>query len=519
MKKTLILSLFLFVLFSKCAMAAVNETDCFSYYKFQDGLRFENFHVDKYNYTITNEVIVSYNLKSYMESPIIQGSILAQIYYDDGIAQNQIDQFFVAKDINMMLGDSISQEFRWKIPEYAKSGRYIVKVYFIVADRFNLVGIHFIPSIPGKETDFQVINPTSSYSRIYFDQSSTYLNDEKYNFIGFLSAYDSGTPIDVKTKIINDGKVEKSVKVLIETYDFDDLNNKLDSKEENLIIEVGKSKDISYSYKDTSSGVYMIKFTALDGENVISIMKVRVSLAGIKGIFNYIGLTNFPLLKDHEANLFFCLSNSADYVTSFNGTGKIEVIDNKGNVIFTENFGPFGIYPTEPQGKITSFVPQTNLFNVKIKGYLYSDGKLIDSKELTYDYHSFQKINRNLGININKYYTPGSILNYKISYKDDYGNPLKGSLMFYLSDEAEKLLYSDDVNINGYIEGKIDLSDMEKGEYKLSVIDFKNDVKSEKNFKISLLVIFIFATLALVIILAIVLTIIKRRKVVNENKI
>ena len=91
--------------------------------------------------------------------------------------------------------------------------------------------------------------------------------------------------------------------------------------------------------------------------------------------------------------------------------------------------------------------------------------------------------------------------------------------MFYLSDEAEKLLYSDDVNINGYIEGKIYLSDMEKGEYKLSVIDFKNDVKSEKNFKISLLVIFIFATLALVIILAIVLTIIKRRKVVNENKI
>jgi len=519
MKNTLILSLFLFVLFSNCALAEVNEADCFSYYEFQDGLRFENFHVDKYNYTVTSEVIVSYNLKSYMEVPIIQGSILAQIYYDDGSTQNQIDQFFVAKDINMMFGDEIQQEFRWTIPMDAKSGKYIVKVYFVVADRFNLVGIHFIPSIPGKETDFQVLNPTSSYSRIYFDQSSTYVNNNRYSFIGFLSSYESGTPIDIKTKIVNDGKIKKSVKVLIETYDFDDLNKKLDSKEENFVIEAGKSKDISYSYQDTSSGVYMIKLTALDGDNKLSIMKIRASLAGIRGIFNYIGLTNFPLLKDQKSNIFFCLSNSADYITSFNGTGKIEVIDDKGNVIFTENFGSFGIYPTEPQGQITGFTPQENLFNVKIKGYLYSDGKLIDSKEVTYDYHSFQKIKRNLNVEINKYYNPGSTLNCKISYKDDYGNPIKGNLMIYLSNEEEKLLYSKDVSINGYLEDKIDLAGMKKSEYKLSIIDFKNDVKSEKNFKISLMYIFIITTSALVIILVIALIILKRRKVVNGNKI
>lgn len=491
MKKELVLiAVVLFSLVFHQAFALVQDADCFSYYKFQDGLKFENFHADKNSYTAGKDVIVSYSLKSYMEAPIVQGSVKAQILFEENGIQNIVDEFFVAKDINMQVGDTIKQEFKWTVPTDVKSGDYAVKVYFIVADRFNLAGINFIPSLPGEETVFSVVNP-SSYSRIYFDQSSTFVNDKVYSSVGFPSSYEVGKPIIIKTKIVNDGTDKRSVKVLIEAFRLDDVlkSNQIDglAKEMTMDVNGGEKKDISYDIQSLDSGPYLIKMTAFDGSKILSIMKVRVSVEGAKGIFNYLGLNVFPLLKDKESTLFFCLSNSADYLTSFNGTGYVEILDENNKQIFKESFGPFEISPSEPQGKIVKYTPQNNLFKVTVKGFLYDENnKLMDSPSVVYDYSKFSSITRNLKIEAKKNYSPGDALTYTITYSDDYGNPLKESLLVYLTDKDEKLIYTKNVTMTGSATGEIQLSkDLSPGTYKLAAFDLKNNVKSEQTINIS----------------------------------
>jgi hypothetical protein len=103
-------------------------------------------------------------------------------------------------------------------------------------------------------------------------------------------------------------------------------------------------------------------------------------------------------------------------------------------------------------------------------------------------------------------------VNYKISYKDDYGNPIEGSLMLYLTNANEELLHTKNISINGYASYKIDLSGMSIGKYKISLIDFNNDVKVEKYFEISKFnFTFVYIGIAIVVVLGIILFIMKRR--------
>lgn len=518
-KELLLIAIILFSLTFHQAFASVQEADCFSYYKFQDGLRFENFHADKNSYTAGNDVVVGYTLKSYMEAPIVQGSVKAQILYGDNI----VDEFFVAKDINMKLGDTIKQEFKWAIPTDAKPGNYVIKVYFIVADRFNLAGINFISSLPGEQTIFSVVNP-SSYSRVYFDQSSVFVNDNAYSSSGFPSSYKTSEPIKIKAKIANEGTIKRSVKVSIETFRQDDTltSNKIASltKEMTLDISGGENKDISYDIPSLDPGSYLIKMTALDGSKVLSIMKVRFSIEGAKGIFNYLGLNMFPLLKDKETTLFFCLSNSADYITSFNGTGYVQILDESNKEILKENFGPFEVLPSDPQGKITKYTPQKNLFKLTLKGFLYDENnKLMDSVSVIYDYSKFSSITRNLKITSLKppkdvpyeYFSPGDVLDYGITYRDEYGNPLKENLLVYLTDNNDKLIYTKNVTITGSMSGEIQLSkDLSPGAYKLSAFDLENNVKSEQSVNVSAAFDYTFIIIGIVIfVLALIFVIIK----------
>jgi len=96
------------------SMASVEEADCFEYYKFQDGLVFDDLHSDKYLYPVGEDVIFSYNIINRMDSPVVEGKVRYQIFYDDSREGEQIiDESFASKDINLMPGDNTAQTITW----------------------------------------------------------------------------------------------------------------------------------------------------------------------------------------------------------------------------------------------------------------------------------------------------------------------------------------------------------------------------------------------------------------------
>ncbi|MCK4428923.1 MAG: hypothetical protein KAU95_01000, partial [Candidatus Aenigmarchaeota archaeon] len=301
---------------------AVEPVDCFQYYKFQEGLIFDDLHAEKISYSPGEEVIVAYNLLSRMEAPVVEGKVRVQIFYNAPEQGEQIiDEFFAFKDLSLKLNDKIPHEFRWAIPNGAKKGEYIIKTYFIVGDFFNLAGVSFVPygppGMPGEQTTFNVKNPSTA-SRIYLSKENTFINDVKYRFGAFSPGYDKTEPITIKTQLVSEGE-SKQVDVELEIYKWDDLTGKPMSEhsvKETLSPELNGVEDIIYELPALDTGAYLVKFIAKSGEEK-SILKLRFSVPGAKGRFIYLGLDKFPLIKDQKTTIFFCLSNSADYTTSF----------------------------------------------------------------------------------------------------------------------------------------------------------------------------------------------------------
>ncbi|MEM7827085.1 MAG: hypothetical protein QXQ40_02585 [Candidatus Aenigmatarchaeota archaeon] len=464
---------------------ALESIDCFQYYKFQDGIIFDDMHAEKVSYLPGEEVIITYNLVSRMESPIPKGRVRIQIFYnDEREGEQMIDEFFAFEDLYLRFNDVIPQEFKWRVPSNAKSGEYIVKAYFIVGEMFNLAGLSIVPygppGVPGEQTKFKVESP--SESRIYFSKEETYINGERYPFIGFSPIYNEGTKITIETQLINEGK-PKHVDVKMRIYKWDDLietpmweYTKIESR------FLDNYEKFVFDLPPLSPGTYEVKFVAESREEK-SILKLRFSIAGENGRFIYLGIDRFPLTKGEKATIFMCLSNSADYMTNFVGHGSIEISNQYGNTIFRKDYRE-EILPS-PTGFITEFVPDKDYRYIVLKADLYdSENNLMDRVSLIYDYSRFSNIPKYLSVNTDKSeYVPNETVSYTISYTDDLGNPLTGNILLYLLDQDDNIVY-DIPNrvIHGSIAGSLAASN--SGEYKLIARELDNDIKAEKVFLI-----------------------------------
>ena len=472
------MKVFLILLLLPSIVFGLEQTDCFQYYKFQNGIVFDSLNPEKIYYKPGEDVIISYNLISKMESPVVEGKVRAQIFYnhpEEG--EIMIDEFFVAKDINIMYNEIIPQEFRWKVPKYAENGEYIVKLYFISGDMFNLAGLSFLaygpPGVPGEQTTFYVEN--SNESTIYFSKKETYINEEKYFFGSFSPIFDQ-TSFKIKTKLINIGK-EKDVSIKMKIYEWDDLTEipiERYTKTEN--IRVSKEKEILFDIPSLTPGTYLVKLIAESGGEK-SIMKIRFSISGAKGRFIYLGITDFPIKSGKENTLFICLSNSADYMTSFNGKIKVYVYDEDGNLIFKDE--KYEEIISSPMGFKTEFRTNENYKYIVLSAELYGEeNELMDKVFMVYDYSKFKNIPRFLEIKTDKEkYSVDENVEYKIFYKDDENYPLSGKIVVAVHDSEDKILTSFPINVKGEWSNKITFKN--PGNYKISALDLEHNLKSE----------------------------------------
>src|SRR3989344_9390685 len=84
------------------AYAAFEATECFDYYKFGNGLSFDSFRTLRETYSPGEDLVLTYDLRSSMESPIVDGKVKIQILHESGGNQYIVDEFFPEKDANML---------------------------------------------------------------------------------------------------------------------------------------------------------------------------------------------------------------------------------------------------------------------------------------------------------------------------------------------------------------------------------------------------------------------------------
>ena len=488
---SLIFAIFAFsiLLLTPSVYAAFEATECFDYYKFGNGLSFDSFRTVRETYSPGEDLVLTYDLRSSMESPIVDGKVKIQILHESGGYQYIVDEFFPEKDVNMFNGDVLPKESRWSVPTDAKSGDYVIKSYFVIADKFNLAGVNFVPTIPGSETRFKISNPLS-YSFIHFDQADTRLNGEPYSFVGFTNSIDENSVATIKTKIVNGGVDSKTGVVVVSAYRWDDLKeeNLLDSKVFSFGLNEREKQDIEFSTPQLPTDAYLVVFTAKSSDGqTLSIIKVRVSVSGAKGRFMYVGLDSFPLEANRPAKIFFCAANGADYVNVFNGSGYVDLVDSKGNVIFKDTFDNYEFPTTPPDGKITTFVPSANYFRLTLRSYMYDEsGNLVDFAPVVYDYSKFENIEVAFKITTPTSITPGSNLPFTVTLKDTYGNEISSDIIVYVLDADENVVATKSYSNDGSVTDTLQLSSgLPEGTYTARALDSLHNIRTEKQFSIS----------------------------------
>jgi hypothetical protein len=487
MKKNLLKTAIFLVLLSQIALA-LDDIDCFKYYEYGTGVVFRELMTEQKSYAPGEPAVITYSVLSQMNAPITEGSVRMDVFYNDPVDGEQlIDEFYAGENINLMKGSQANKRIVWNVPLGARSGDYTLKTYFVVGKYFNLAGLTGAPyGAPAEVVNFQVKEPANP-DTLYFSKKDTTVNGEAYDFSAPPRVYD-GT-ISLKTKLVNVGGA-KEVKVRIQSYIWDDLKDlplSQYTQEKTVTLQANGAQDISYDLSGLSAATYEITLSAQTEESK-ALMKVRAPVGGAKGMILYLGLDKFPLAKDDETSVFACYSTATDYSTSFTGTLKLEVLDEKGNVI-AQDTGTVNMVPTPPQGKKVSFKPTAAQKTVTVRASLWDDKNgLQDTATVTYDYSDYIGEKGELSLTVSpRTITDGSDVTYTVTYKDNAGTPLNGKIIVYASDPKDKVIgTASDVEIKGQYTGKFRVTGT-LGDYKITVRELSSDKKVEGSFKVGVM--------------------------------
>ncbi len=474
------------------AFAASENADCFKYYKFQSGLEFNDLHAEKVSYAPGENVRVFYNLLSHMDAPIVEGKVRVQIFYDGPEdIEHMVDEFISEDDISLYRDDKIPFYFKWKIPAGAKGGKYTVKTYFIVGEKFNLVGISMLPygppGVPGEMTTFNVKN-SDDESRIYLDKESTTINDNKYTFGANSPSFDASTPLSIETKLVNEGTAKKQVTLKMNVYEWDDVTERPIaeySQEKIIVLEANGAEDIRYDLPALKTGAYEVKFVATSADEK-SILKMRLAVSGSKGGIGYLGIDRFPLETGEKTIVFACVSNTADHSSTFEGHGTVEIRDKSGNTIYTDVMDA-RIISADPMGVNWEFVPKESANYLTLKMRLYDkNDNMADEITLIYDYSKFKNTEKTLNVDTDKSrYKQGDTLRYTVTFKDDENNNLRGNILAYIMNPDGDIIHRvKDQNIDGRFDESIKIYGAE-GSYKIVARETNHDLAAETSIALA----------------------------------
>jgi hypothetical protein len=293
-----------------------------------------------------------------------------------------VDEFSVADDINIPARSSMPVAFTWNIPAHTITGNYHIATFFVVAHKFNLLGLTFTDDAVGNTVDFSVIGERKD--GVFFDRDKATINDKGYVFAAPSPVFDAKESVVLTAPVYNSTKKDVRTNMHWKVYYWDAQDKEMLLQEENnpLIIKAGKSASVSIKVDNAQYPVYFA-VAKVEYKDTVSILNMRFIRNGIsRARINFPSITKYPLKGGQETTLFSCVHNVAPSVT--NGVLTLSLIDNKTNKVIHE-YTYNGKITGEMLGVASHFTPKKDYDSMTLKAKLVSGGKVIESVVMNYD--------------------------------------------------------------------------------------------------------------------------------------
>lgn len=363
-----------------------NTVNCFDYYSF--GSIQANLVPSVTNAVAGSPITFSGEIVNNNKYPIVGGKLVVKIFKSSSLngqknidADDVVDEFDAVSNVNLPASGSMPVSVDWKIPAYMDSGSYRAVTFFVVAGKFNLLGLTFTDDIVGNSADFSIDGEKNT---VRFDKSSVKMNGGKFYFAAYPPRI-ADDEVKITATLVNTTATEQNIPVIWQVYSWDAQHESNSIKENSQMVKVpanGKA-EASYSLNDKEAPVYYVRATAgyKDTKSILGTRFVRPEVNKLR--INFPSIAKFPLVKGEQTDLFSCLHATNDQAAPTDGKLVLTLKDQAGKTIHSYEYK--GLVTSNMMGVKDSFVPNANYDQLTLKAELYLGEKLSDSVEMTYD--------------------------------------------------------------------------------------------------------------------------------------
>jgi len=362
-----------------------NTVDCFDYYSFgsvQTNITAQSFYVDSGTDMNFDGTIINQN-----DYPIIDGTLYVKILRDrsalkDPNGPDVIDQFVAVENIIIPAKGEIPVSFTWKVPVSLIGGDYKIASFFIVAKKFNLLGLSFTDDVIGNTFNFEV---NGEKSNVQFNKAGVEINNSPYFFAASPPRIPSGEPAVISARIDNSTNSNETVDIVWKLYKWDSINpaNLIRTVSEESTIKAKSSKEIQFVVSEADDPVYYLvgELIYKDSKSIVGIRFVRPEVD--KTRLNFPSIMNFPIKKGITSTMFSCVHNSGISQSVPNGKLTLKILNDNGATI--DEYTYQGEITGEMMGVKKDFISKNNLDHFFLTAQLWQADKLVDETTLEYD--------------------------------------------------------------------------------------------------------------------------------------
>jgi hypothetical protein len=359
--------------------------DCFDYYKFGSIQTDITTRID----TITAGDTIDFSGPIYNNNnyPIVSGKLYVKIFRERNVSDpngpDVVDQFVVAENIIIPANSSIPVSFSWKTPEYLINGNYKIASFFVVDNKFNLLGLSFTDDVIGNYFNFRIVSGRED--NVMFDKAGVEINNKPFYFATFPPKISTKEIANIKAKIDNNTSFDEEVETIWNIYKWDSMNkdNLLKTISERTTVKAKSSSYIELPIEYINDSVYYIvgELKYRDSKSIVGIRFVRPEVDKIR--LNFPSILDFPIKKNATSTVFSCLHNSgtSDYVE--NNKIILKVLDKNENIISEYTYK--GDVSGEMMAVKKDFISKKNFDYFIVFSELYQGEKLIDQSKMVYD--------------------------------------------------------------------------------------------------------------------------------------
>ena len=359
-------------------------TNCFDYYHFQSVQTI--IVAENHNISAGDKITFSGKINNQNNYPIVSGTLYVKIMRSAGFSMangfDVVDQFVAKENVIIPANGSTNVSFPWKVPVATTSGTYKLVSYFVVDNKFNLLGLSFTDDITGNISEFIVAGQKNN---VQFDKAGVVVNKNPYGVASFAPMIPNKEAADVSLKIKNTTAEDENVKVDYSLYEWDSMNpaNFVRTTSQNVNVKANSTATTEITINDNTASVYYLIATLnyKDSKSIVGIRFVRPENNRLR--LNFPSINNFPIKKGENSTVFSCFHNGSASVQPVNGKLELQVLDSLGKVV--SNFTYAGPISGAMTAAKKDFVSKTTLDHFYVLAKLYDGNKLVDQSKLEYD--------------------------------------------------------------------------------------------------------------------------------------